>query len=82
MQEGVYKVSVNNCSVQNYVYMFWEKGGIQMASIIYIIFVLIVQIVAPSYVSILIAIAKIFIPDTVPVIDEVLSLYVAVAKLQ
>ena len=53
-----------------------------MASIIYIIFVLIVQIVAPSYVSILIAIAKIFIPDTVPVIDEVLSLYVAVAKLQ
>ncbi len=53
-----------------------------MLSILFVIIVLIVQIIAPSYISVLIFIANCFLPDTVPVIDEVLGCAIAIGKLR
>lgn len=51
-----------------------------MAQIIWII-VVIAELVAPSYLSLIIAIANFFIPDAVPVLDEVIGVVIAVKKL-
>lgn len=53
-----------------------------MINIIFVIIVLIVQSVAPSYISILIFIANCFVPDSVPLIDEVLGLIISIGKLK
>lgn len=47
-------------------------GG-DMLSVIYILVVLAVEFIAPSYVGILIAIGNCFFPDSVPYIDEILG---------
>lgn len=52
-----------------------------MEAIIWVIAVIVVELIAPSYISVLIVIANIFIPDAVPVLDEVIGAVIAVKKL-
>ena len=53
-----------------------------MINILFVVIVLVVQLIAPSYLSVLIFIANCFVPDMVPVIDEVLGLVIAICKLR
>lgn len=52
-----------------------------IVQIIWIIVVGIAELITPSYLSLIIAIANFFIPDAVPVIDEVIGAVIAVKKL-
>lgn len=52
-----------------------------MVAIIWVIAVVVVELIAPSYLALIIAIANFFVPDVVPVIDEVLGAVIAVKKL-
>lgn len=52
-----------------------------MISIIFVIVVLLVQLLAPSYISLIILIANFFLPDAVPLIDEALGLAITIGKL-
>lgn len=52
-----------------------------MVQIVWIIIVAIVELVAPTYISVLLAIGNIIFPDTTPVVDEVIGGLIAFKKL-
>ena len=52
-----------------------------MLNIIWILIVVIAELIVPEYVSVLIAIANIFIPDSVAYIDEILGIIIAIKRI-
>lgn len=52
-----------------------------MLAIIWILIIVIAELIAPEYVAVLIAIANIFIPDQVFLIDEVLGIVIAIKRI-
>lgn len=44
--------------------------------------ILLVQVLAPKYLSIIIMILKMVVPDSIPYIDEAISIGIAIAKIK
>ena len=53
-----------------------------MLHIIFVLAVILVEAIAPVYISIVIAIANCFLPDFVPALDEIAGAMVIVGKLK
>lgn len=56
-----------------------EKNS--MIALIWVVIILAVEYISPKYVSLVIILANFFVPDAVPVIDEVLGLAIGAKKL-
>lgn len=53
-----------------------------MLQIVYVLVVLGVELIAPKYISLLVAIGNMFMPDMVPYIDEILGVAVLLGKFK
>ena len=53
-----------------------------MLQVILMVVVIVVQLCAPTYISILIALVNLFLPDSMPIIDEALNIAVVIGKLK
>lgn len=53
-----------------------------MFDIILTIVVILVEVFAPSYISIIVAIADVLIPDSIPLIDEAVGIGIVVSRLK
>lgn len=53
-----------------------------MLQVILMIVVIVVQLCAPAYISVLIAVVNLFLPDSLPIIDEALNIAVVIGKLK
>lgn len=58
-----------------------NNGGESMQLVIAGV-ILLVQVLAPKYLSIIIMILKMVVPDSIPYIDEAISIGIAIAKIK
>ena len=53
-----------------------------MFDIILMLVVIVIEVFAPSYISIIVAIADVLIPDSIPLIDEAIGIGIVVSRLR
>ena len=52
-----------------------------MIRLLWVVAVLLVELIAPTFVSVLVVIANMFLPDMVPFVDEILGVAVVLKKM-
>lgn len=54
---------------------------VTMIRLLWVVAVLLVELIAPTFVSVLVVIANMFLPDMVPFVDEILGVAVVLKKM-